>query len=409
VEESRASAQDSAVAAGRHPAAGGMRAQPSPIRRRLSSMVWTLPGASAPSAFVASLADVASVISSKQSLDDVLAAVVDETKAVTGTDKVVLCLFANDGCTLDEETVVVRGKRDMHPELWWRERLGKAAAEAVRTGAFVLVSHRRACIACAPIRVKDEPIGVLAAINSRARGFSDDEASLLNVLAAFAGVAIHNARLIKQSQYALLAEERDRMAKDLHDGLSQSLFAVSLALELCRREALTDPELVLDRLREVQELIADSMAELRRCIYDLRPVNLSSLGLAGSINVCLRDATKGKEVVGRLYIQGEERPLDPTIEACLYRVCQEAVANAIKHGRPRSVVVMLKFAARSVELLVQDDGRGFDPKKATGTTHTGLSMGLRSMRERVQSVGGVFGVKSRPNNGTVVTVQVGSE
>lgn len=367
---------------------------------------------SPPSHFVESLSEVASVVSSRTSIDEVLERVVDEAKVLVRCRKALLWLFdeESDEAATRDSVVLVRGSRDQYPETWWRSCLEQVGHEVLESGTPQLLEDRGhdAVLACVPVKSHDRTIGLLSAINGRARSFSEDQMMLLAVLGAFAGTAIENARLRGQSEYALLAGERNRIAKEMHDGLAQSLFSASLSIEVCKRKVRTAPDDIEQKLGETQELLSDSLAELRRYIFDLRPVSIERLGLVGAIDSKLEEIERAGRLQTSLRVTGRERPLAPSAEACLYRVMQEAVANVVKHASARSVLVTLNFATESVELLVQDDGAGFDVEQAATRAETGKSLGFRSMRDRVSAEGGRLKIHSAPGEGTNLCVTLPS-
>lgn len=357
---------------------------------------------------ISSLNDVASAVSSKLAVEEVLETVVERAKRVTNTDKAVLCLV-DEGCVghrLDIDTMVVRGSREEHPESWWGGVLDRIGVVVFGTGESHLELSRenKAWLLCAPIKVKDRPIGLLAAINSQDHRFSSEQVDFLAILGAFAAAAIENARLAEQTRYVLLASERDRIAREMHDGISQSLFSISLGLELCKKQVSRDPAGVSRRLEELQGQLGISMAELRRFIYDLRPLKLQELGLSGAIDAWIHTLTAGDRVDGRLVVTGEKRALSPGAEACLYRVAKESVSNVVKHAEARGFEVRLNFHEETVELEVEDDGKGFDPGRAMERAEHGHSLGIKSIRERVTGEGGTFEIRSGDVGGALVRV-----
>lgn len=356
---------------------------------------------------IESLNQVAAAISSTMSTDDVLRTVVDEAKHLVGTDKAVLCLLTESGpdLVIDDRAVFVRGRRDQYPEEWWRVQIEEVAASAMAEQVPVVVTRGDATLMTVPVKIKSRPIGVLSAINPRARSFDENQVALMAILGAFAGVAIENARLHAQSHYALLADERGRIAKDMHDGLSQSLFSASLEVDVMRKRLQAHPEEADRRLERVQSIIVRSLAELRRYIYDLRPVSLDKLGLIGAIDMRVKEIAETNGIRTRLYAEGDERPLPPGAEACLYRVAQEAITNVAKHAEASRVVIVIKYRQSGVTMIVEDDGHGFDLAEAVRRVELDESIGLKSMRDRVAAEGGRFDVSSH-DRGTVVTVDL---
>ena len=179
-----------------------------------------------------------------------------------------------------------------------------------------------------------------------------------------------------------MAGERNRIAKEMHDGLSQSLFSTSLEIDVLRKRLKAHPEEAERRLERIQSIIVRSLAELRRYIYDLRPVSLDKLGLVGAIDMRVKEIAETKGIKTRLYSEGEERPLPPGAEACLYRLTQEAIANVAKHAAASSVVIVLKYRAAGVTVIIEDDGHGFNVAEAMRRADLDQGMGLKNMRDR---------------------------
>lgn len=355
---------------------------------------------------IASLNDVASAVSSTVSVEDVLRTIVDRAKRVTNTEKAVLMLTEDDSERLDLDTLVVRGRRDQHLQEWWEREVVATAPAAFANGLTMLDSdeEHHAWIVYSPIKVQARAIGLLVAINSRDHRFTHEQLDFLAILSAFAATAIENARLAEETRYVLLASERDRIAREMHDGISQSLFSISLGLELAKKRVKKDPDGVTHRLGELQDHLSTAMTELRRFIYDLRPVKLQELGLAGAIDFWIREITVGRPVSGQLEVVGEPYHLGPNREACLYRVAKEAVSNIVRHAQARQFTVRIEYGIDRVALTVTDDGRGFIVEDAIDGRTEGSGMGLRSIRERVRRESGVVRMDSSPGNGTSITV-----
>ncbi|MDP2181732.1 MAG: GAF domain-containing sensor histidine kinase [Actinomycetota bacterium] len=355
---------------------------------------------------IAALNDVAAAVSSSVSLEDVLETIVDRAKWITNTEKATLVLTEEHSTELDQETMVVKGSRDEHPQEWWEAQLEDIAADVFSTGETCLALNKEndAWLLCAPIRVKDRPVGLLGAINSRAHPFTEDHIDFLAILAAFAATTIENSRLAEQTKYVLLASERDRIAREMHDGISQSLFSVALGLEVCKKQIYRDPNSVAERLNELQESVDLSRSELRRFIYDLRPVKLQELGLVGAVEYWIHEVTAGERVEGKVVIEGERRHMGPSAEACLYRVAKESVSNVVKHANAQSVLVHVLYTCEGVELRIVDDGDGFDLEAVRERLRSGVSLGLNSIEERVSRENGTIDIHSSVGSGTTVHV-----
>ena len=358
---------------------------------------------------IASLNDVASAVSSTLSVDEVLKTIVERAKRVTNTDKAVLLLTSEHGETLDFETLNVRGAIAEHPEDWWSPRLQSIAAEVLHNGRTYLDHDERqgAWMLCAPIKINERPIGLLCAINSETRPFTEYETEYLAILSSFAASAVVNARLTEENRYVLLASERDRIAREMHDGIAQSLFSISLGLEVCKKQTsrgeYTD---IPSRLEELQDELNTSMVELRQVIYDLRPAKLKELGLVEAIEHWLKESTSNNDIQGELTVTGERRLLTGAAEACLYRVAKEATSNVIRHAEAATVRVDVDYQQFAVVLTVTDDGSGFDVEEVRKLTSHRGSVGLHSIGERVRAEGGTLEVRSRPGEGTRVRVDL---
>lgn len=358
------------------------------------------------SELIASLNEVADAVSSALSVADVLDVITDRAKRITDTDKAVLVLADEHGEHLDLETIIVRGRRGQHEQHWWELRLEHLADRVFETGESVVEVHRdeRAILLCSPVLVRDRPVGLLCAINSVERPFTQDQVDFLAILAAFASGAIENARLAEQSRYVLLASERDRIAREMHDGVVQSLFSISLGLEVCKKQVIRDPASVAIRLDELQAHLNRSMTELRRFIYDLRPMKLAELGLVGALEFWVREITMGRPIKGRVNVHGETPRLTPSQEACLYRVSKEAVSNVVKHAGAENFEVGIDFRPGRVRIEIRDDGSGFDPDSVLERGADG--MGLLSIKERMRQEGGTLFVDSTPGRGSVLCVDL---
>lgn len=355
-------------------------------------------------ALMTALDSVAASISSARGVSELLGIIVESAKRFTGTEKVVVCLTSagDDGLELDESSIVVRGSRADYAEEWWGQRLHEMAADVCEQGEpFFEADHAQgAWMLAVPMRTGDAVVGMLVAINALNHRLLPEHTAFLSILGAFAAVAIANARLAEQSRYAMLAGERERIAREMHDGISQSLFSVSLGMELCRKLIPRDPVSASTTLDDLQGQLSHSAAELRRLIYDLRPLKLREMGLEGSVESWLREATRGTAVTGSIESAGECPRLGSAQEVCLYRVAKEAISNAVRHSGCTRVDVLIEYGSRSVIVTVRDDGDGFGP------TNTGGGFGLRNMRERAVAEGGTFEILSTPGDGTLVRTEI---
>jgi signal transduction histidine kinase len=205
-------------------------------------------------------------------------------------------------------------------------------------------------------------------------------------------------RLYEQEKQTALLEERQRLARELHDAVTQTLFSSSLIADVLPRLWERDPAEARRRLDELRELTRGALAEMRTLLYELRPTALTETPL-GDLLRPLVEATIGRaRLPVSLTVEGQ-RPLPPDVQVALYRVAQEALNNVAKHARAGHADVSLVFRASDVELRVCDDGQGFDPSRRP-PGHLGVGI----MGERAAAVGAGLAVASGPGQGTRVTV-----
>lgn len=360
----------------------------------------------------AALNDVAGAVASARCMDDVLATVADRARRITGAEKAAVVLTDETGEGLDVDTVVVRGELARHLQDWWLARLDVLCDEAFATGETVIERHEedRAWLVCSPLRIREQPVGLLALVNSASRPFTDLQVALLAILSAFAASSIESTRIAAQGRSVLLEAERERIARELHDGIVQSLFSVSLGLEACKKQTLRDPTGVAGRLGEIQRELGTAMGELRRFVYGLRPLDVRTLGLPGAISQWIHRVEEQTDAHGRLVVVGEPSQLTVQEESCLYAVAKESVSNVVHHAVADHYQVYLEFAQGEVRLSVTDDGEGFDLGEALERGDSGC-LGLLGMRERVDKLGGSLSIESQPGQGTAVAVvlQTGSD
>lgn len=251
-----------------------------------------------------------------------------------------------------------------------------------------------------PIKQSDQILGfIFAACKTEPGGFTERDEQLVSLFAAHAAIALTNARLYERGQELSVLEERARLARDLHDAVSQKLFSVRAKARAAAVLVERDPARAIEEISSVGALAGQAHAELRAVIDGLAPPELAAGGLAGSIRgyAVLAGRAHGADVLvqaGDLPALGAER------ETALYRVAQEAISNALRHSGSAQVCVCLYRRQRAVVLEVSDTGTGFEPRGAL----TGL--GLASMRERAASAGGRLSITSAPGSGTRVRLSI---
>jgi signal transduction histidine kinase len=252
-----------------------------------------------------------------------------------------------------------------------------------------------------PIKDGDQVLGfVFAANKGSGGGFTGRDEELLSLFAAHAAIALTNARLYERARQLSVLEERARLARDLHDAVSQKLFSIRVKARAASVLAGRDPasgngERAAAEMESVAALAGAAQAELRAVIDGLAPPEISEGGLAESLRRYALLAGKAHGV--RVMFAADELPaLGADREAALYRAAQEALHNALRHSGAAEVRMTVCAAARRVTLEVTDEGRGFAPELASA------GLGLPSLRERAAGAGASLVIRSAPGRGTTV-------
>jgi signal transduction histidine kinase len=254
-----------------------------------------------------------------------------------------------------------------------------------------------------PIRDGRDVLGIIfAACKRDPGGFTERDEQLLALFASHAAIALTNARLYERGRELSVLEERARLARELHDAVSQKLFSIRAKARAAEVLVRRDPDRAVAEIESVTALVGQAHAELRAVIDGLAPPDLAAGGLAGSLRsyAVLAGRTYGVQV----RFQATALPeLGAQHETAIYRVAQEALHNALRHSGATAVCVSLAARRRRVILEVSDHGRGFtpgDPSPSSG------GLGLASMRERAAAAGGTLTVRSAPGEGTLVRLEL---
>ncbi|WP_093338874.1 sensor histidine kinase [Salibacterium halotolerans] len=198
-------------------------------------------------------------------------------------------------------------------------------------------------------------------------------------------------------------EERKRVAREIHDGPAQMIANVLLRSELVERvKSEQGVDKAMEEIQDLRTMIKSSLGEVRRIIYDLRPMALDDLGLVPTLNKYLSNLEESTNMNVRFTSLGKDDVrLSPNLEVGLFRIVQEAVQNAYKHAAPSDVQVKIEMKRSTVSIVIKDDGKGFDPSAAKDN-----SFGLMGMRERINALGGELTIDSAPGKGTVIMLHV---
>lgn len=265
--------------------------------------------------------------------------------------------------------------------------------------AAFLAKGRLKVYAGVPIARGRRVWGTLSLLDLDPSNLGAEELSLLTFAGEAMGIVVENARLRRQAERLLVVRERNRLARELHDSVTQSLYSLTLFAEASRRTAQAGRYEETDEyLAKISETGQQALKEMRLLLHRLRPSILAKEGLARALQHRLNAVEGRAGVKHQLFVQGEAT-LSPALEEALYLIAQEALNNALRHARATEVVVRFRdLDDRLVEIEVEDNGHGFDPEDAAESD----GLGLISMRERVEQFAGQLEIRSVPGEGTLV-------
>ena len=342
-------------------------------------------------------------------LDDLLKALVDVAVDILETDKSSLLVW-----DAERKKLVVGASRGFDPETYNRMSFGAGdgfigAVLSIGKPAVVEDTHNEKQVALnvtqpegirsfmhVPIKVKGQLFGIFNFSYLTPRTFSDDEQRLFVALAQRAGMAIENAQLYEQAQFAATVEERQRLARELHDAVTQTLFSSSLIADVLPRIWERNPEEGRRRLEELRQLTRGALAEMRTLLLELRPSALVEVEL-GDLLRQLSEAFIGRSRIPIQLDIDENLQIPPDVKVGLYRIAQEALNNIAKHAGASQVTLTLQSQRTGLELTIADNGCGFDP--------SGISpehLGLKIMNERSKEIGACLVIDSRVGSGTKI-------
>ncbi len=255
-----------------------------------------------------------------------------------------------------------------------------------------------------PMRTRDQILGVLSLFGKKKEQFNTEELILLGTIGDQVGGIIDNARLHQQAKQSAIIEERERLARELHDSVTQLLYSLTLLTgggqRLIKAGKLDDISAFLADLGGIAQ---QALKEMRLLVYQLRPASLEKEGLVGALRHRLDAVERRSNVETQLLIAGQPI-LPPSVEQGVYGIAREALNNALKHGNVSTIIVRINIAANALLLEIIDDGQGFDLESQQ---HRG-GMGLANMCERAAQLGGVLKIDSNPGQGTRVQFELTS-
>lgn len=255
-----------------------------------------------------------------------------------------------------------------------------------------------------PIFLKQEVIGFLGLLSRERDFYTPEDATQLQTIALHAANAIHNARLFQNAQELAALEERQRIARDLHDAVTQSLFSSSIMAETLLLLRDKDPALApySERLETIHTLNRGALAQMRNLLVELRPEVLGGTDLQKLLKQLVQAVQGRSRIDLDFQVRGNAWKLPKEVKNAFYRIGQEALNNVMKHARATLVVVVVEYQPEGLQLSVQDDGIGFEvPPLDSSSIDT---IGLISLQERADAIGAALTLQSSPGEGTLVQV-----
>jgi signal transduction histidine kinase len=350
----------------------------------------------------------------KVGLDEVLEIVCAEAMQLTGAKGSAVLLLDQDGW--------LKLTHRAGTPVYNLDRLpveGSFAGRAVQTGSHVWVNRQDReldeaadlwqgfpwtpgllSMLSVPLKVDLQPIGVLNILN-KPGDLTQEDIRIINLFADQAAIIIEHVRLQHQAERFAVLEERQRLARELHDSVTQALYSVTLYADAARLAFSRKQWEALERnLQEVRNMAREAMYDMRLLVFELRPFMLEKEGLASALRARLAAVEARAGLKTEVQVEGERR-LPIGIEEELYRIAQEGLNNVVKHAKASVVKIHLKYEEDAVHLEMIDNGTGFDPNASRSG-----GVGLRGIQERVQKSGGRLKIDSSPGKGTRLAVKI---
>jgi signal transduction histidine kinase len=253
-------------------------------------------------------------------------------------------------------------------------------------------------IVCTVLRQDEQPLGIIGFACRNRETFSESELELVQSLAQQATLAIQLTRLAEEAQQSALLQERTRMAREIHDTLAQAFGGILMQLQAFTCFAETQPDQAQTHLLTAQGLAREGLAEARRSVWTLYLETAEYENLAQAIAKFIQQAQSGQSIPIHLAIAGTPYTLNPDVGLNLLRIAQEAIANALRHADAKTIRIHLSYGAQALQLMICDDGCGFDPQSST------YGFGLLGMQQRAAQIGATWNLTSESGQGTTITI-----
>lgn len=376
---------------------------------------------------------IASTLSTSLDLDTVLNSALDKVLELMKGDTGGILLLDEESQTLSYR--VYRGLSEEFVKGIAGLRLGEGIAgkaaqlgepiyvdnisEDPRLTRSVVIKEGLRAFASVPLQSKNKVLGVMNITSHSIRRFTPEDIQLLNSIGNQIAITIENAKLYSEVQrkeqlrgellnlvISTQEEERKRIARGLHDETSQALTSLAVNLEAIIAILPSDADEAKAKLRGIQSLALKTLDEIHKVIYELRPTLLDDLGLVAAVKWHAENYLEAAGIKVHLETAGLERRLPAQIETALFRIIQEATTNIARHAFAESTSISLEFNETCIAVHIEDDGKGFDLNEVMRSRDGERGLGLLSMEERAELLGGHLSIKSRAGLGTQITVKI---
>ena len=298
-------------------------------------------------------------------------------------------------------TTLFNGHRPIRiADVWGENRQAQFLRGLLSEGANVLLEGMQSWM-WVPLAVKGRIIGGVGVAHETRNYFTPHHADLALSVANQAAITMVNAELYRDAQTLAVLDERQNLARNLHDAINQSLFSAGLIAEVLPRLWEREPDEARRALEDLRRLTRGALAEMRSLLVELRPSALTDTDL-GDLLRLLGNAFTGRTNIPVAVTVTGEGTLPAEAQVVLYRICQEALNNIAKHAKASQVEIDMQHETDALELYIRDDGRGFDTAEQMSPGHYGMSM----MRERAETVGALLTVTSQVGHGTEIAIRL---
>jgi signal transduction histidine kinase len=258
----------------------------------------------------------------------------------------------------------------------------------------------------APLLMEDEIVGMFVFGRSRTRSFNEEDVQSGATLANQLAIVIKTKMLFAEQEKRLILEERNRIARDIHDGVAQSLAGAVMKLETAERKFLKMPDEALKLIQESNVKLRISLKEVRQSIYALRPYPTERVGLISAMNSRMSLLQKEHPLKIHLETRGSEYPLSPMVEKIIFDIFQESIQNAIKHANASAVDILLSYQSEHILLKVKDNGLGFSLFQAMIKARNHPHFGILQMNESAERIQATIQIDSKEGEGTEINLTV---